>query len=48
MRRQRCVIGAMSQQADPLTLAENFPAIARVAQRNIATDIRLDQLPAWV
>ena len=48
MRRQRCVIGAVSQQADPVTLARNFPAIARSAQRNIQTDIGLPQLDAWV
>jgi len=48
MRRQRCVIGAVSQEADPVTLARNFPAIARSAQRNIQTDIGLAQLQAWV
>jgi polyisoprenyl-teichoic acid--peptidoglycan teichoic acid transferase len=48
MRRQRCVIGAMAQQADPVTVAENLPAILRTAQRNIQTDIALGQLDAWV
>src|SRR5918912_935226 len=35
MRRQRCVIGAIAEQADPVTVAENLPAILRAAQRNI-------------
>jgi LCP family protein required for cell wall assembly len=48
MRRQRCVIGAMAQQADPVTVAENLPAILRAARRNIQTDIGLSQLDAWV
>jgi LCP family protein required for cell wall assembly len=48
MRRQRCVIGAIAQQADPVTVAENLPAILRTARRNIQTDIALSQLDAWV
>jgi len=48
MRRQRCVIGAIAQQADPVTVAENLPAILRTARRNIQTDIALGQLDAWV
>jgi polyisoprenyl-teichoic acid--peptidoglycan teichoic acid transferase len=48
MRRQRCVIGAIAQQADPVTVAENLPAILRAAKRNIQTDIALSQLDAWV
>jgi LCP family protein required for cell wall assembly len=48
MRRQRCVIGAIAQQADPVTVAENLPAILRSARRNIQTDIALSQLDAWV
>jgi LCP family protein required for cell wall assembly len=48
MRRQRCVVGAIAQQADPVTVAENLPAILRTARRNIQTDIALSQLDAWV
>jgi LCP family protein required for cell wall assembly len=48
MRRQRCVLGALAQQVDPVTLAKSFPALARAAQRNIRTDIGLDELDAWV
>ncbi|HYY09620.1 MAG TPA: LCP family protein [Kineosporiaceae bacterium] len=48
MRRQRCVIGALTQQADPETLAANFPAIAKAARQSIRTDVALDELDAWV
>ncbi len=48
MRRQRCLLGALTQQVDPVTLARSFPALARAAQRNIRTDIGLDELNAWV
>jgi anionic cell wall polymer biosynthesis LytR-Cps2A-Psr (LCP) family protein len=48
MRRQRCVIGAITQQADPVKVARNFPSIAKAARQNIQTDIALGQLDAWV
>jgi LCP family protein required for cell wall assembly len=48
MRRQRCVIGAVTQQADPLKLARAFPKIAKAAKTNLSTDIPLQDLEAWV
>jgi LCP family protein required for cell wall assembly len=48
MRRQRCVIGAVVQQADPLKLARAFPAIAKAAKTNLSTDIPQQDLQAWV
>ena len=48
MGRQRCVIGAIAQQADPATLARNLPAIMAAAKNNIRTDISLQAIPAWV
>src|SRR3954469_15424067 len=48
MRRQRCVIGAVTQQADPKAVALNFDKIARAAKDNISTDISLQDLNAWV
>jgi LCP family protein required for cell wall assembly len=48
MRRQRCVIGAVTQQADPKTVALNFDKIARAAKDNISTDISVRDLNAWV
>ena len=48
MQRQRCVIGAISSQARPVTMLQAFPALARTAKQNISTDIPTSQLEAWV
>lgn len=48
MARQRCVIGAMSRQADPVRLASSFPRLIASAKRNISTNIPLNHLPAFV
>jgi anionic cell wall polymer biosynthesis LytR-Cps2A-Psr (LCP) family protein len=48
MRRQRCVIGAIIQQSDPVTLMRAYPELARTAQDNISTDIPQQDLQAWV
>ena len=48
MRRQRCVIGAAVDQADPVKLALNFPKLAKAAKDNMSTDIPQDELQAWV
>ncbi len=48
MRRQRCVIGAVVQQSDPLQLARAFPRIAAAARQNLEMDIPLSDLDAWV
>jgi LCP family protein required for cell wall assembly len=48
MRRQRCVIAAVTRQADPKAVALNFDKIARAAKDNITTDIRVQELDAWV
>jgi LCP family protein required for cell wall assembly len=48
MRRQRCVIAAVTRQADPKAVALNFDKIARAAKDNISTDISLQDLNAWV
>ncbi len=48
MRRQQCVVGAVLEQADPVSLAKAFPALAASAERNIATDVPLAQLDAFV
>jgi hypothetical protein len=48
MRRQRCVIGAVIEQADPAKLALAFPQIAAAAKSNITTGIPLADLGAWV
>jgi len=48
MRRQRCVIGAVTSQADPQTIAMSLPGILRAAKDNIRTGIRLADIDAWV
>jgi polyisoprenyl-teichoic acid--peptidoglycan teichoic acid transferase len=45
MRRQRCLLEALGQQADTGRLLRAFPRLARVVKRNVSTDIPLDQLP---
>ncbi|WP_270889489.1 LCP family protein [Pedococcus sp. 5OH_020] len=47
MRRQRCMIGALVAQVDPMTFLARFPAIAAATGRNLHTDIPLSDLPAW-
>ncbi len=48
MRRQRCVIAAVTRQADPQNVGLNFDTIARAAKDNISTDISVQDLDAWV
>jgi polyisoprenyl-teichoic acid--peptidoglycan teichoic acid transferase len=48
MRRQRCMVGALVDQANPVKLLKKYPQIAKVAKNNIATDIPRQDLPAWV
>jgi polyisoprenyl-teichoic acid--peptidoglycan teichoic acid transferase len=48
MRRQRCVIGAVVEQSDPVKMALAFPAIAKAAKDNISTGIPQRDLQAWV
>lgn len=39
MRRQRCVIGAIAEQADPMTLLRRYQQLASAAQNTMSTDI---------
>ena len=48
MQRQRCVIGDVVSQADPVTLAEVFPQIAKTLKKNLSTGISTSDLQAWV
>lgn len=47
MRRQRCVVGALVDQVNPLTLLQRYPAIASAAGDHITADIDQSELPAW-
>ncbi len=45
MGRQRCVLRALAQQADPLTVIRAFPDIANAIKNHVSTDIPLERLP---
>ena len=47
MRRQRCMVGALVDQVNPVTLLQRYPAIAAAAGENISADIDQAELPAW-
>jgi len=48
MNRQRCVIEAMLEQANPTSLLLNFGKLADVIKRTVSTDIPIETLPALV
>jgi LCP family protein required for cell wall assembly len=47
MRRQRCVIGAMIDRADPLTVLRRYESLAGTARRIVSTDIPQEMVPAF-
>jgi len=48
MVRQRCLIRAAVDEADPLTLVRSFHTMADVVERSVVTDIPLSLLPDMV
>ncbi len=48
MRRQRCVAGALMEQADPAGLLARYPRLAAVVKNNVSIDIPPSDLSAWV
>jgi polyisoprenyl-teichoic acid--peptidoglycan teichoic acid transferase len=48
MRRQRCVAGALMEQADPVGLLQSYPQLAKVVKDNVSIDIPREELSAWV
>ena len=48
MNRQRCVIEAIMEQADPASLALNFGKLADVIKDTMTTDIPIDALPQFI
>ncbi len=48
MRRQRCLIGALIDQVNPVSMLSKYPELAKVAKDNVSTDLTVAQLPAWV
>jgi LCP family protein required for cell wall assembly len=47
MRRQRCVIAAIADKADPQTLLVNYQSVAAAAKNTITTDIPQSRLSAF-
>lgn len=47
MRRQRCVIGAMIDRADPFTVLRRYESLAGAAQDIVSTDIPTSMVPAF-
>ncbi len=47
MRRQRCVVAAVIEQVNPLTMIQRYPQVVGVAGDNVRADISRDELPAW-
>lgn len=45
MNRQRCLLGAIAKQANPIKVLTNFSSLASAAKRIILTDIPKDALP---
>ncbi len=48
MRRQRCMVGNLVEQVNPVKLLSKYSQLASVLKKNISTDINTDQLQAWV
>jgi LCP family protein required for cell wall assembly len=48
MRRQRCVAGALIEQADPVSLFARYPQIAQAVRDNVRVSIPQSELEAWV
>lgn len=47
MRRQRCMVGALINQVNPVEMLRRYPALAAVLRDNVAVDIPQADLPAW-
>lgn len=47
MRRQRCMVGALVNQVNPMNMLARYPDLADVLKDNVSTDIPQEQLPAW-
>jgi LCP family protein required for cell wall assembly len=47
MRRQRCMVAALIDQADPVTLLQRYPRIISAVGDNVVTDIPQSDLGVW-
>ncbi|HEX6335771.1 MAG TPA: LCP family protein [Jiangellaceae bacterium] len=47
MERQRCVMGAIAQAAEPMAMLTKFQSLAAATEKNIKTDIPAGMFPAF-
>lgn len=47
MRRQRCMVGALINQVNPVSMLRRYPQLASVLRKNVSVDIPQADLPAW-
>ncbi|MFV0461661.1 MAG: LCP family protein [Nostocoides sp.] len=47
MRRQRCLVGALINQSNPVSLLANYGQLAAVFKHNVDVDIPASDLSAW-
>lgn len=47
MRRQRCMVGALLNQVNPVSMLRRYPELAAVLKKNVAVDIPQGDLSAW-
>lgn len=48
MGRQRCVLQALAEQADPVSVIRGFQTIATAIKKNLLTDIPIEALPDFI
>ena len=48
MNRQRCVLEALAEQADPVTLVHELPTIVPAVEASVFTDLPMDELAAFI
>lgn len=48
MNRQRCVLEALAEQADPVRLVHELPTIVPALEASLFTDVPMDELAAFV
>lgn len=47
MRRQRCIVAAVIDQAEPLNLLQRYPRIITAVGNNVVTDVPQSDLATW-
>jgi LCP family protein required for cell wall assembly len=48
MNRQRCVLEALAEQADPVSLLQQFPTIVPAVEESVLTDLPMSAIPDFI